>query len=301
MASYMELRGTTFNTFTIGKRGPRLNQQATTGLIIEAIDSTTVTTGGSIGLSAGSNTGTGAGGNIIIGGGDSATAGGGQITLQAGSGATAGAINLSAVNATAGGTVDLKFFELQANGFNSVGFKAPDAITTDTIWTLPVADGTSGQVLSTNGSGILSWQTASSFTPYEAFSDVSVGVTTTATAMNILNERFANPDYDLNGAGGVRVNPVGTNLYEVTYSVSTNSTNDTRDTVLCELYIDGVPYPNSQAFIYNRNVGNGEGSAHKTVLAEITSGSIVEVRVDQIPGNGCVTIAGQSNIVFKQQ
>lgn len=41
-----------------------------------------------------------------------------------------------------------------------VGFKAPSTITTNRIWTLPSADGTSGQVLSTDGSGTLSWATA---------------------------------------------------------------------------------------------------------------------------------------------
>lgn len=42
-----------------------------------------------------------------------------------------------------------------------VGFKAPAAITSNRIWTLPAADGTSGQVLSTDGAGVLSWATAS--------------------------------------------------------------------------------------------------------------------------------------------
>ena len=41
-----------------------------------------------------------------------------------------------------------------------VGFKAPSTITTNRIWTLPATDGTSSQVLSTNGSGVLSWATA---------------------------------------------------------------------------------------------------------------------------------------------
>lgn len=39
-----------------------------------------------------------------------------------------------------------------------VGFKA-GAVSTSTIWTLPLADGSSGDVLSTNGSGVLSWLT----------------------------------------------------------------------------------------------------------------------------------------------
>jgi hypothetical protein len=41
-----------------------------------------------------------------------------------------------------------------------VGFKAPGTITSNRIWTLPAADGTTGQVLSTNGSGTLSWATS---------------------------------------------------------------------------------------------------------------------------------------------
>ena len=41
-----------------------------------------------------------------------------------------------------------------------VGFKAPSTITSNRIWTLPAADGTTGQVLSTNGSGTLSWATS---------------------------------------------------------------------------------------------------------------------------------------------
>lgn len=57
----------------------------------------------------------------------------------------------------AGNTGELRLFELEANGENYVGLKSPDAITTDTIWTLPSADGSANQILATNGSGILSW------------------------------------------------------------------------------------------------------------------------------------------------
>ena len=39
---------------------------------------------------------------------------------------------------------------------NYVGFKAP-ALSANQTWTLPTADGNCGQVLSTNGSGVLSW------------------------------------------------------------------------------------------------------------------------------------------------
>jgi hypothetical protein len=52
---------------------------------------------------------------------------------------------------------DLRFRESTANGTNYVGFQAPSSIAADLTWTLPGADGTSGQVLSTNGSGTLSF------------------------------------------------------------------------------------------------------------------------------------------------
>lgn len=55
----------------------------------------------------------------------------------------------------------IRFAEAVANGTNYVGFQAPASITADLVWTLPAADGTPNQVLSTNGSGTLSWATAS--------------------------------------------------------------------------------------------------------------------------------------------
>jgi hypothetical protein len=80
--------------------------------------------------------------------------------------------------------------ELVANGTNTVGFRAPDTIGSDVLWELPSADGTTGQVLQTNGAGILSWVTPSS-TPannsldFSHFADnMSLDASTTITADN---------------------------------------------------------------------------------------------------------------------
>lgn len=54
---------------------------------------------------------------------------------------------------------DLRFADSDSS--NWVAFQAPATISSNVIWTLPSADGTTGQVLSTNGSGTLSWATAS--------------------------------------------------------------------------------------------------------------------------------------------
>lgn len=60
---------------------------------------------------------------------------------------------------------DLRFADSDSS--NWVAFQAPTAITSNVTWTLPSVDGTTGQFLSTNGSGTLSW--------------ASTGTATTAT------------------------------------------------------------------------------------------------------------------------
>ena len=54
---------------------------------------------------------------------------------------------------------ELRFEEASGNGNNYVGFEAPATLGGDQIWVLPTADGTSGQLLKTDGSGNLGWAT----------------------------------------------------------------------------------------------------------------------------------------------
>ena len=74
--------------------------------------------------------------------------------------ASAAGLTLNPWTTGSGNTTALRFAELLANGSNYVGFKAPDSIAASTIWTLPGAEGTTNQVLTTNGAGILSWTSA---------------------------------------------------------------------------------------------------------------------------------------------
>ena len=55
---------------------------------------------------------------------------------------------------------DLRFAD--ADSSNWVAFQAPATVASNITWTLPSADGTASQVLSTNGSGTLSWTTPAS-------------------------------------------------------------------------------------------------------------------------------------------
>ncbi len=54
---------------------------------------------------------------------------------------------------------DLKFAD--ADSSNYVAFQAPATVASNITWTLPATDGTNGQVLTTNGTGTLTWTTAS--------------------------------------------------------------------------------------------------------------------------------------------
>ena len=63
-------------------------------------------------------------------------------------------------SSTVGGKVTL--LEGSANGSNYVELKAADSLAGNVTYTLPTADGTSGQLLATNGTGTLSWSTPSS-------------------------------------------------------------------------------------------------------------------------------------------
>jgi hypothetical protein len=97
-------------------------------------------------------------------------------------------------NSTAGSNI--KLYEDTDNGSNYVAFKAPDTIAANVTWTLPSADGTSAQVLSTNGSGTLSWATASGGSSqwttsgsniYYSTGKVGIGTSTIASQLDVRN------------------------------------------------------------------------------------------------------------------
>ena len=69
------------------------------------------------------------------------------------------------VNATG----ELKLYD--SDDSNYVSFKSGGTVSSNVTWTLPTADGSNGQTLTTNGSGTLSWATASSADPSSADGD----------------------------------------------------------------------------------------------------------------------------------
>jgi len=76
-------------------------------------------------------------------------------------GGTVSGITQLDVAGTSAAGANLKLYEDTDNGTNYTALKAADSISANTTFTLPAADGTSGQVIQTDGSGILSFTTPS--------------------------------------------------------------------------------------------------------------------------------------------
>jgi hypothetical protein len=98
----------------------------------------------------------------------------------------------STVNLIIDNDKEIRFREATANGTNYVSLSAPASLSADLTFTLPSADGTNGQVLSTNGSGVLSFTTLSA--------DGTVDWDTTVKTTNFT--ATANKGYFLNTTSG---------------------------------------------------------------------------------------------------
>lgn len=78
---------------------------------------------------------------------------------------------------------ELRFMEDSDNGTNYVALKANNTLAANTTYTLPTADGTNTQMLTTNGSGSLSWSSSHQAVPVQS---VASAATVTPTAANQL-------------------------------------------------------------------------------------------------------------------
>lgn len=149
------------------------NAAASTNFNVSNDAGTTTTNYGELGINSSTFTGTGsfsAAGNVYLAAASTdlviGTYGNKPIHFVVNSGASDAAIidnsgNFGIGQATPGSKLDVKG-TLRLSGATSgyVGL-APAATAGSTTYTLPSADGTTGQVLSTNGSAVLSWATAS--------------------------------------------------------------------------------------------------------------------------------------------
>ena len=74
----------------------------------------------------------------------------------------------STVNLIIDNDKEIRFREATANGTNYVSLSAPASLSADLTFQLPATDGTNGQALITNGSGVLSFTTISAGTAWQS-------------------------------------------------------------------------------------------------------------------------------------
>lgn len=82
---------------------------------------------------------------------------GANVTVNGGIGVTTGINSGGAINIQGGNSLQLS----DADNSNSLSLRSPSTVVSDVTFILPDNSGTSGQVLQTDGTGVLSWATAS--------------------------------------------------------------------------------------------------------------------------------------------
>jgi hypothetical protein len=122
----------------------------------------------------------------------------------------------SSVNLIIDNDKEIRFREATANGTNYVSLSAPTTLSADLFLTLPSADGTSGQFLSTNGSGVLSFASG-------GVTGVSTSATGTVLTLSDSNILF--------GKGGYFAEATLTDGATVTWNASTQQ--------VCKLTLGG--------------------------------------------------------------
>jgi trimeric autotransporter adhesin len=111
---------------------------------------------------------------------------------------------------------------LEGSSSGYLGFQSPTTVTTPVTWTLPNGDGSANQVLSTNGSGTLSWSSAGTgtITSIGTTSPLTGGPITTSGTIGIT---FTPPTVSAATASGTGTGGFGSSLTGYIFAVTLSS------------------------------------------------------------------------------
>ncbi len=183
----------------------------------------------------------------------------------------------------------LKLLENSGNGTNVISIRAPAAVTSDTTLTLPDGAGSNGQVLTTNGSGALSWTTVGGNLTIAADSgsndEVAVGTDTltfegtaneieTTVSNNKINIGFPS---NVTISGNLTVSGTTTTVSSTTINVvdpllalaTTNNSSDAVDIGFYGLYDDSGSQDEYAGFF--RDAGDQKWKLFKNLQAAPTT------------------------------
>ena len=188
------------------------------------------------------------------------------------------------------GQADLRFADSDSSHY--IALQAPATVASDYTLTLPAATGTSGQVLSTDGSGTLSWSTGSS-------GDVTLTGTQTLTNKTLTSPILTTPALGT-PASGTLTSCTGLPISGLTASTSTAlgvgsiELGDASDTTVSRsaagvLAVEGVVIPSISSTNTLTNKTLTDPAIIGTILEDvfdITDGAAFEID----PGNGSVQL-----------
>lgn len=169
-------------------------------------------------------------------------------------------------------------------GTNIITIQAPATLAASYSLTLPVDDGTSGQILTTNGSGVLSWTNPPSGDAlfYQYGPTTSVALTTTPTVVNISNGGVVDATYYTNTAGVVTLSTTG--VYEIAYTAQFETLNylgGPESSFAVDLFQNGtlVTGSTTECWTTDANGDNKRPSASKNIVLSVTAADTLEIRV----------------------
>lgn len=208
------------------------------------------------------------------------TAGTQRITV----GAT-GDVTVTGGNLTLNTQGDLRFADSDSS--NYVAFQAPATVAANVTWTLPAADGTSGQVLSTDGTGTLNWATAGGITEadlWEVTGSMSGGTLTVLTGARSTNAGFALLGTGMSYSAGVFTFPsTGTWQVVIATTFGANATNIKNAVFNIQYSSDNggtwTSLATQSSYLYNYSAGNQTtGSVNPMTLLTITNTAQQKIR-----------------------
>jgi len=196
-----------------------------------------------------------------------------------------GSVNIKGNSTQAG---QLRIYEDTDDGSNYTAFKVGTQ-SGNVTYTLPTADGSSGQLLSTNGSGVLSWATGGgggSFVGCRVYKSGSQSIGTTLTAVNFDAESFDTDTMHDNVTNNTRITFTTAGKYIIGGYGASDVNGIGRTTFRL----------NGSTTIAAIGVGNAgtstQNGAINTTIYDFSAGDYVEMLVAFGASNACLLGAG---------
>lgn len=180
----------------------------------------------------------------------------------------------------------LVLFELTANGSESVTLLAPPSITTSYTLTFPADDGAASQVLTTDGSGNLSWTTPSGGGGTPAGSNTEVQFNNSGSFGSSSNFTYNGSTLAVTSTGSA-VNALTSSTTDEQYALHGNATGSTSNQTVGVWGNASTDASANTGTIGVLATGSGRTTTGETNIAlQLNDGELTMGRTTQAPGTG---------------